>query len=328
MFKKILLFTLITIITIGVGYNLNAEQKTYKVGMLMLYPGKLFNTIFDGYERALRLESLKKRIRVKTFLYNCKGNKNAVPKAIKKFESENFDVIITITTPAVLAIKKAGTKLPVVFIGVTFPVENGIVKSLKNHGSNFTGINMHIDEEKYLKTIKLVYPDIKSIGTIYNKDDFSPVTQIKYWSKACKKHNIKFNYYPLNSKTANELEKQMDEQIIGKYDMFVMLADSKLSRIVKGIGNSARKNKMPTFASVTGAAIENEVLFSLSPNLIKMAKQCVPITIDIITKNKKISDIPLILPKDIEIVINMKISNIIGAKIPIGIIKKASKVIK
>jgi hypothetical protein len=49
-------------------------------------------------------------------------------------------MIIAITSPAVLALKQADVKTPVVFAFVTDPVGLGIVASLAHPGGNFTGV--------------------------------------------------------------------------------------------------------------------------------------------------------------------------------------------
>src|SRR6476619_5932859 len=51
----------------------------------------------------------------------------------------NVDIIIVITTPAALAIKRATTTIPVVFPNAINPVETGVVASLAHPGGNVTG---------------------------------------------------------------------------------------------------------------------------------------------------------------------------------------------
>jgi len=50
------------------------------------------------------------------------------------------DVLVGVTTNAAIAVKKAAGALPVVFMGVTDPVNAGLVASLANPGGNATGV--------------------------------------------------------------------------------------------------------------------------------------------------------------------------------------------
>jgi len=59
---------------------------------------------------------------------------------VSNLAAQNPDVIIALTDPAVLALKKAGVASPVVFAFISDPVGLGIVKSLARPDGNFTGL--------------------------------------------------------------------------------------------------------------------------------------------------------------------------------------------
>jgi ABC-type uncharacterized transport system substrate-binding protein len=50
------------------------------------------------------------------------------------------DVLVAVTTNAALAVRRATTTIPIVFMGVTDPVTAGLVESLSRPGGNTTGI--------------------------------------------------------------------------------------------------------------------------------------------------------------------------------------------
>ena len=327
MLKRLSLLTLIIMLIFSLG-NLDAKKKSYKVGLLQLFPSQIFDMIFNEYAKGLKLSALKKRIKVTTVKYDCKGKVENVSKGVKKFERENVDLIFTLATPPILAVKKTGTTIPAVFVAVTFPVQNGVINSLKNPGGNITGVHMHVDEQRAIDTIKMMMPDIKSIGTIYNDKDTSPVLQVEYWEKVCKKNNIKYEAYPLRSSSDKELKKQMENQIVGKYDLFVMLADAGMAKVMKGIGTTAIKHKFPTFSTTVAGGVENQLLFGMGPNMVNMTRRCIPISLDILTGKRKASQIAVEGPNKYTILVNMKMAKKIGKKVPLAIIKKATKVIE
>ena len=49
-------------------------------------------------------------------------------------------LIVTVNTPAAVAAKQATRAIPIVAIGVTYPVETGLVASLGRPGGNLTGV--------------------------------------------------------------------------------------------------------------------------------------------------------------------------------------------
>ena len=70
----------------------------------------------------------------------AEGDAQRLDTLVTGLVSKKPDVIIALTSPAVLALKQAGVVTPVVFAFVTDPVRQGIVASLAHPGGNFTGV--------------------------------------------------------------------------------------------------------------------------------------------------------------------------------------------
>jgi len=68
------------------------------------------------------------------------GDATRLDTLVAGLRSKKPEVIIALTSPAVLALKQAGVVTPVVFAFVTDPVGLGIVDSLARPGGNFTGV--------------------------------------------------------------------------------------------------------------------------------------------------------------------------------------------
>ena len=54
---------------------------------------------------------------------------------------QKVDVIVTYSTPTVIALKRATPVIPIVFVSATGPVGNGLVESLARPGGNVTGLS-------------------------------------------------------------------------------------------------------------------------------------------------------------------------------------------
>src|SRR5215813_5958619 len=77
-----------------------------------------------------------------------------------------LDLVFAINTPAALAMKRTGTRLPVVFAQVSEPVAIGLVASLAHPGRNFTGLTT-INRElmsKRLELLKEMIPGLTRVG--------------------------------------------------------------------------------------------------------------------------------------------------------------------
>lgn len=52
-------------------------------------------------------------------------------------------MIVASAAPPTFATKKATTSVPIVFVGVNFPVEIGLIQSLPHPGGNLTGLALN-----------------------------------------------------------------------------------------------------------------------------------------------------------------------------------------
>ena len=68
------------------------------------------------------------------------GGFDRLPDLAAELVRQKPDVLVAVTTNAALAVRKATTTIPIVFMGVTDPVTAGLVESLSRPGGNTTGI--------------------------------------------------------------------------------------------------------------------------------------------------------------------------------------------
>jgi len=67
------------------------------------------------------------------------GNVDQYRKYAAELVALEPDIVVTATTPAVLALRQATRNVPIVFVGVIDPVGSGLVASLSRPGGNVTG---------------------------------------------------------------------------------------------------------------------------------------------------------------------------------------------
>jgi putative tryptophan/tyrosine transport system substrate-binding protein len=80
------------------------------------------------------------------------------------------DVLLSRSTPTTAALKKQTSKIPIVFVNVAAPVEQGFVQSLARPGGNITGFT-NFEESvggKMLQLLKEIDPRIGRVAVIYN----------------------------------------------------------------------------------------------------------------------------------------------------------------
>ena len=76
------------------------------------------------------------------------------------------DLIVTASTPAIIAAKRATEKIPVVFAASSDPISSGVVASLANPESNITGLSLMASDlsAKRLELLHTLVPDVSHIA--------------------------------------------------------------------------------------------------------------------------------------------------------------------
>src|SRR5262252_3730481 len=92
----------------------------------------------------------------------------------KEFAAEmvrlNVDVIIVVTTPAALAVKRATTTIPIVHPNAIDPLNTGLIASLAHPGGNLTGGAQLTAEvsAKRLEILEKVVPGLSHAAALWN----------------------------------------------------------------------------------------------------------------------------------------------------------------
>jgi len=81
------------------------------------------------------------------------------------------DVIVTVTTTAALALKKATSSIPIVAVGPADPVKSGLVASLARPGGNLTGASPNQAEiaGKWAELLREIVPDARSVAYLTDR---------------------------------------------------------------------------------------------------------------------------------------------------------------
>ena len=104
-----------------------------------------------------------------------------LPQLAEELVGLKVDVILASGAPAALAAKKATTSVPIVFAGVTGPVELGLVPSLALPGGNITGLaNTSADlAGKRLELLRELVPKLRRVAVLWNPPNPTNPIQLK-----------------------------------------------------------------------------------------------------------------------------------------------------
>jgi putative tryptophan/tyrosine transport system substrate-binding protein len=234
------------------------------------------------------------------------------------------DVIVTSTTPGVLAAKNATSAIPIVFAGVGDPVGAGLVSSLARPGGNITGLSMLSPElgGKRLELLKETFPKITKVAYLRNPDFPGPaLTAMREAART-----LGLQLQSLDVRSARDFDGAFDAVLKERAQALTTASVPVIFSNRQRIAAFAAKNRLPAIYPRieyinAGGLMFYGVSFS---DLLRRAATYV----DKILKGAKPADLPVEQPMKFEFIINLITANQIGVTIPPNVLARADRVIK
>jgi putative tryptophan/tyrosine transport system substrate-binding protein len=149
-----------------------AQQPTKvpRIGILETSTGVNISPRIEAFRQGLRDLGYTEAQNITVEYRYADGKSERIPDLAAELVNLKVDVIVTSQTPPVIAIKKISSTISIVFVFLSFPVENGIVDSFARPGGNATGMTVLSEElnGKRLELLRDTSPNIKRVGVLSN----------------------------------------------------------------------------------------------------------------------------------------------------------------
>lgn len=245
----------------------------------------------------------------------------------KEIEAAKPEVVLTMCTPSTRAMSQASSSIPIVMGMVSDPVGQQLVASLARPGRNITGTANQYDEmlPKMLEVLASVLPKGARVGVLAHQTN---VAHHRLWpiaEAAAKALQIRVQRYELKDPGATQavLDSMLQERMDA---IFVLPDDPVLSGRRALISEFALQNRLPTLYSAREFA-ESGGLMSYGTSLAEGYRQA-GLYVNRILRGERPERLPVSLPMEIELTINMKTARAIGVKIPEVLRLRAERVIE
>jgi putative ABC transport system substrate-binding protein len=256
----------------------------------------------------------------------AEGHYDRLPVLAVDLVNHHVDVIVAISSPATFAAKGATSTVPIVFVGVSDPVANGLIASLARPGGNLTGFSLFNVEltAKRLEFLSELVPHARSIALLVNPDNPQVESVISSAKTAADAKGVQLSVLQAGR------EDQIDAAFAGLADLqargLVVQSDPFFGSRSQQLVALASRYAVPAiyafrlFAALGGLA-------SYGPSLIPGYRQA-GIYAGRILKGEKPSDLPVQQPTILEFVINLKTAKVLGLAVPQSILARADEVIE
>jgi putative tryptophan/tyrosine transport system substrate-binding protein len=302
-----------------------APSRIYRIGIL----GATSLRAAEGFMNAFR-EGMRERGYVEGQNLVIEFRAPSAPSEMRDVAADfvrgGYDVILTWTTSWVIAASRATSTIPIVFVGVTDPVGQGLVAGLARPGANVAGIaNFASDlSGKMIELLREIVPDARRLGAVRNPDNPGVAFQLSQLMDAARALGLEFQV--VDARVPAEFEAAFAQLRQGGIQGVVMVADSSVLEHADAIAALAQQARLPTVFQ-RRENVEAGGLLSYGPNLRDAFRQ-VAGHVDRILKGVRPGDIPVEQPTKIELVINLKTAKAIGLEVPWFLQQRADEVIE
>ena len=239
-----------------------------------------------------------------------------------------LDVIVTITTPAAVAAKKATQSIPIVMAGSSQPVQLGLVESLAKPGNNVTGVTNHPGagfNPKVVQLLKEAAPKISRVALLWSGinslGEAGALSELQAAAPA-----LAITVLSAEAREPSEVHVALDAILQRQPDALYVLPNSTNSGQRKLIIDFALANRLPSvFADSRWVAQGG--LMSYGIDWLELRRHTA-IYVDKILRGARPADLPVEQPTKFELVINLKTAKALGLTIPQALLARADDVIQ
>ena len=240
-----------------------------------------------------------------------------------EFVRLKVDVIVTAGTDATIALKKATSKIPIVFAAVGDPVGTGLIASLAHPSGNVTGLsNEQADLAGYrLELLHEVVPSVRRVALLGNIGSPLILLEMKAAEEAAPKLGL--DVFRLGVRKTEDIESAI-ESVKDRADALYVCTDPLISTNRVRINILAIGEKLPTVNSFR-EYVQAGGLISYGPNFPDLFRRAGDF-VDKILRGVKPADLPVEQPVKFDLMINTTTAKVLGLTIPEKILVRASEV--
>jgi ABC-type uncharacterized transport system substrate-binding protein len=176
---------------------------------------------------------------------NVQGDPNSLPALANAVEQGNFDLVFTLSAPALRAVSDRIPDTPIVATYLADPTAAGVATSYNDHRPNVTGVLTIADFPRMMKTIHLLIPGVKSIGTLYTISDANSLLFLDLLRRAGKEASIIVEALPVTG--IDDIARRAGMLSERKIDAVCQITDNAGLVALPGIQHASTRRNIPLF---------------------------------------------------------------------------------
>jgi putative tryptophan/tyrosine transport system substrate-binding protein len=298
--------------------------KAARIGVLMTTTPIAASHIIAAFADALRqLGHVEGKNLILQYRW-AEGRPERFDEFVADFMRQHVDVIVASSQAAALAAKRGTTRVPIVMINATDPVEAALVATLARPGGNVTGLSQQITPEirrKQLQLVKELLPKISRVAVLRSATSTAALQDYQTAGRT-----LEIQVQLVNVRDRDDLERAFATIARDRVHSLIVPADPFLFTERQRVAELALQHRLPAMCSTREAA-EAGGLMAYSVRLSEQFRRAA-IYVDKILRGASPATLPVESPSQYELVINMRTAKALGLTIPPALLLRADQVIE
>ncbi len=260
-------------------------------------------------------------------VHNAQANMGTATQIGQQMIGEKSDLLVAIATPSAQATAQALSKAPadlkrpMLFTAVTDPVAAGLVEAIDKPSEFITGVSDLLPVEKHLEMITTYKPGIKKLAILYNAGEANSKAIVA----SVKELSPKFGFTVVEAtapKTADVYAAA--KSLVGRCDAVFIPTDNTIVAALESVIKVGTQNKLPIFAADVDSVARGAVA-AMGFDYYKHGYQTGAMAQKIL-EGASPASLPVEFQKELQLQINLKSAEAMGAPAPEQLLKQASKI--
>lgn len=220
--------------------------RTYTVGVLYVGPHPVFEIATTGIQQSLREAGFVEGENLTMHVTHTNDDLSMLPQVIQRLLDRDLDVIIPLSTPCLAGVLAAVKEIPIVFGVVSAPLEAGAGESFENHLPNVTGAVWTAPAPRSFDWIRMLFPEAKTLGLIYNPSHANSRMQRDLIAALCAQHGL--TLVERNLSTPSEITAVLQSLLQANPDVVFGMGDNTVVSAFPAVANACRQAGIPLVA--------------------------------------------------------------------------------
>jgi len=254
------------------------------------------------------------------------GDDSRLPGLAAELVALDVDVLVTATTPGILAAHGATTKIPTVMIVGPDLVTLGFAASMAHPGGNITGQTQFVTElaAKRLELLASLAPSMTRAGVLLQRGN--PLNDSTMSAMTTAAQALKVELRPIEVDVPGDLESALSIVGSASIDGLLILEANAFITNSSLVAAIVDKCRVPSIAAPILAS-RGAVMVGYGVDFTAMFRRSA-VFVDKILKGANPADIPIEQPTKLKTVVNLKTAKTLGVEISPAVLLRADEVIE